>query len=399
MKCIKYHLLFALTSMLIALPVFADESDLVVEFESDPLFSEANVLPGNDVTRFVNVTNNAGASQDIIVEAINVSDPDGFGSVLDLLIEENGDELFSGSLADFFDAGEVSLSSVAGSGGETAYDFTVSFSEGANNTYQGKSLGFDIIVGFKGDEGGGGGDVGGSGGSGGGGGGGGGGGNGPPVQGLVIQNESTVSVSETTATIVWNTSFQATSRVVYDTAAGLFDFNDPPNYGYSNSTAEFNTPANTNGVTLHEVTITGLTPGTSYYYRTISHASPDTISLEHGFTTLTSASSQTNSSTGEMSGEEMGAVGSSETGAFFGVAASPVSEEDIATGSNENLLGASDVQETLGQQEAVAADDSGSDTFGMAAVIFGLGSRSWLIILLILLFVVLMLYIITRRRS
>ena len=140
--------------MSLAGPSYAATEDLVVDFESTPLFSEANFLPGNTVTRTVGVTNNAGSSKDIIVEAINVTDPDDFASALNLVITEGDGELYNDTLADFFDAGEVDLSSVAGSGGSATYDFSVSFVSGSGNSYQENDLGFDIVIGFAGDGGG-----------------------------------------------------------------------------------------------------------------------------------------------------------------------------------------------------------------------------------------------------
>ena len=92
-------------------------------------------------------------------------------------------------------------------------------------------------------------------------------------------------VEETQATIEWTTSYLSTSRVIYDVVSGVFDFSNPPNYGYTFSTLEEDTPASLNGVTRHMVVITGLAPGTTYYFRTISHASPDTIGFESTFTT------------------------------------------------------------------------------------------------------------------
>lgn len=264
--------------LVFASPVFADETDLVVDFEVTPLFDEANFLPGTTVSRTAEVTNNTLDSKDIITEAINVSDPDDFGDVLKMSVKEGAAVLFDGTLADFFDGGEIALSSLA-AGDHTTYVFSVSFESDADNSYQEKSLGFDILIGFKGDEGGGGDD-------GGGGGGGEGDGGGGIFSGLVIQNESSVDVTGATATIVWGTSFKSTSRVVYGTVPGVFDFSDPPNYNYPFSTIEFDTPANPSGVTLHSVTLMGLTPGVTYYFRTISHASPDTISKEGSFTTL-----------------------------------------------------------------------------------------------------------------
>ncbi|OGN08959.1 MAG: hypothetical protein A3J46_05710 [Candidatus Yanofskybacteria bacterium RIFCSPHIGHO2_02_FULL_41_11] len=265
------------------LPAFAkaDENDLVVNFESSPLFNEANFLPGSTVTRTVEVINNTSSAKQIITEAINVSNPDDFSGVLNLVVSKDDTEFYNGSLEEFFSAGEVQLSSVAGGGGSAEYNFSVSFSGDASNEYQTAELGFDILVGFKGE---GGGES--SGDRGGSGGGGGGGGGGLPA-GLSILNETveTLDIETTSATIVWSTSYRSTSRVIYGTVSGVFDLSVTPNYGYEFSTAEEDTPALSNGVFSHSVTITGLTPGTTYYFRTVSHASPDSVSFERSFST------------------------------------------------------------------------------------------------------------------
>ena len=262
----------------VAGPSYSAAGDLVIEFESTPLFNEANFLPGNEITRYAKVTNNTGVSKDIIAEVINVSDPDNFADALTLVISEGDTELFNDSLADFFDAGEVALSEVSGGGSLKQYDFSIVFNSPSGNSYQENSLGFDILIGFAGD--GGGGEEGG--------GGGGGGGGGESSRGLSILNETiqALDVETTSITIVWNTSYRSTSRVVYSTIPNTFDFNSTPNYGYSFSTVELDSPASSNGVLNHSVTITGLTPGTTYYFRTISHASPDSLSFEYSFTTL-----------------------------------------------------------------------------------------------------------------
>jgi hypothetical protein len=50
-----------------------------------------------------------------------------------------------------------------------------------------------------------------------------------------------------------------------------------PNYDYAFSTATFDDPAK---VTSHSITVTGLTPGTLYYFRTVSSGSPTTVGEE-----------------------------------------------------------------------------------------------------------------------
>lgn len=263
----------------------AQEKPIEVEFEKTPLFSEANFLPGDSVTRWVKVTNNSEKVKKIGTEAINVSDPDEFGRVLILKIEENSQILYEASLSEFFSAGEVFLSEVD-PGESTTYYFTVSFEKDASDEFQEKSLGFDLLVGVLGEEG-----ISDSGG-------GGGerifgrGGGAVSVPGLVIKNEGVIEVSTTTAVITWMTSYRATSRVIYgaEWERHQLDLSDNkgdlPKYGYEHTTEEFNTPALINGTTTHKVVLTGLIPNTTYYYRCVSRASPPTISRELSFKTL-----------------------------------------------------------------------------------------------------------------
>ena len=267
------YILAGLAMLFVAFPVFAAVDDLIVEFENTPLFDEANFLPGDDITRSVGVTNNTEVAKDIVVEAINTSDPDGLGDVLIIEITEGITILYTDTIAAFFAAGEIALSELAGLGTETEYDFTIGFEDGSENAYQGKSVGFDILIGFLGE----------------GGGGGGGGGGLPP--GLVIKDESVTvtDIEEFSVTIEWLTSHFSTSQVIYGTAVEdhTLDLSDnigsPPTYGYAHTTAEFDTSPK---VTFHSVSVTGLTPGTTYFFRTVSHASPPTITREYTFATL-----------------------------------------------------------------------------------------------------------------
>ncbi|KKU05888.1 MAG: hypothetical protein UX08_C0001G0015 [Candidatus Collierbacteria bacterium GW2011_GWB1_45_35] len=87
--------------------------------------------------------------------------------------------------------------------------------------------------------------------------------------------------SETGVTIVWNTDHPSTSRVIYETISHP-TLGDAPNYGYAHSTVEKDDSPK---VTSHAVTITGLTAGTTYYYRAVSHGSPEVVGSEKSFTT------------------------------------------------------------------------------------------------------------------
>lgn len=283
---------------------------LVVQFQNNPLFSEANFLPGSEVVRTVGVTNNSDTSQAVMVEAINVVDTGGLGDKLNLLIQEGGVTKYSGTLGQFLRAGEVALSPLA-TGVGTTYSFTVTFDSGANNDTQNTTLGFDLCVGFSGgdkrcgnttvvDGGTGTGDT--NTGTGGGGGTGGvtsgsngpnygmGGGNGllNPTASLIIFNEKASQItggdgsqSTGTALITWETNLPATSWVVYgpNTTTYAFNINNFPAFSYPVYTSE-----NMTQVTYHAVLLTGLTPGRTYSYRVASRITSPTVSSEHQFT-------------------------------------------------------------------------------------------------------------------
>ena len=105
----------------------------------------------------------------------------------------------------------------------------------------------------------------------------------------IITDENLTVNSGTSVTITWTTDHNATSRVVYGTtpvADGSTSSCASPDtttyncYGYSFSTNETDTPANTIGVTSHSVTITGLTSGITYYFRPVSEGSPEAAGSE-----------------------------------------------------------------------------------------------------------------------
>ena len=142
----------------------------------------------------------------------------------------------------------------------------------------------------------------------------------------VISAETSSSVTSTSTTITWTTDDPATSRVIYDTVSHG-ELGAAPNYGYANSTVEADA---TPKVTSHSVSITGLTAGTTYYYRTVSHGSPDAVSSEK--TVATSAASSDGGGGGTSSSGGGGGTGSPGT--------APVCS-DTKPGSAPTLLSAS----------------------------------------------------------
>jgi len=265
---------------------------LSVTFSATPLFSEANFVPGNAVTRTVVVSNNSDSPQQVLVEAVNAVDSGGLGDTLDLLITEADTIRYQGTVGAFLRAGEVPLSLLS-HGASTTYSFEVTFESAAVNDVQDKTLGFDLCVGFSGGTKncgdtviGSGNDTGGTTGSNVGGSTGGsvsvtgGGGIAGPLS-LVIFNEQSRSMLHET-TITWDTNELSTSQVIYGPAsAGPYNLNlTATNFGYPLSTTEDSAK-----VMNHAVLLTGLVPGQTYLYRVVSRASLPTIGYEHQFTT------------------------------------------------------------------------------------------------------------------
>ena len=278
-----FSLLF-LVSIFVVSPADAYAQNLVVDFQEDPLFSEANFLPGNEVLRTVGVENNSDSTQDIIVEAINVVDDDNFGDVLDLVIKEGGTPIYEGTLGNFLSAGEVPLSSIESSS-STTYSFGVTFNSGANNDTQTNVLGFDLCIGFEGGDTNCGNTVIGGGGSGGGGGGGsiGGSSSGRRRTTLEVFNEEVTeeNTGTETAVIEWDSNLLSTSQVIYGKESGgpySLDLTVSPYFGYPLGTVEI--PIK---VTHHTVLLTGLEIGETYVYRVVSRSSPPTVGFEYTF--------------------------------------------------------------------------------------------------------------------
>ncbi|MFH0892732.1 MAG: thrombospondin type 3 repeat-containing protein [Candidatus Falkowbacteria bacterium] len=88
---------------------------------------------------------------------------------------------------------------------------------------------------------------------------------------LTIYNERAGNLSGDFITITWLTNKAGTSRVIYDTVSHPdVSGESAPNYGY-----QWSTELDEEHVTGHSVTITGLTPNTTYYFRPMSSASPE----------------------------------------------------------------------------------------------------------------------------
>ncbi|HRZ30426.1 MAG TPA: PKD domain-containing protein [Candidatus Paceibacterota bacterium] len=86
----------------------------------------------------------------------------------------------------------------------------------------------------------------------------------------VISNIQAINITKTGVTITWTTNIPASSRVIYDTVSHSdITGQTAPNFGYAATTPETDV---TTKVTSHSVDISGLNPGTKYYFRVISQS-------------------------------------------------------------------------------------------------------------------------------
>ncbi len=260
----------------VATPVFAD-TGLTVTFEQQPLFSEANFLPGDTVARSVVVKNTTGNTQTVITGSDNEVSGGSFSEQFTFIISDSTDNqvYFSGTLQDFFDADLVNLGSIAHEE-ERSFVFSATLGEDTDNQMQGAMIGFDLLVGFFGGEvitdnqitsfamGGG-------------------GGNGiTDIERLDIINieVSTQDLEEGTAVITWNTTLSGTSQVVYgESNMGPFSINITlPNFGYPMASTK-----DTEYVDSHSIELVGLTPFTWYKFRVATERVTEHVSSEHQF--------------------------------------------------------------------------------------------------------------------
>ncbi|MFA6105580.1 MAG: hypothetical protein WC725_03220 [Patescibacteria group bacterium] len=241
-----------------------------IYFEQSPLFGSTDIVPGDTVAKWVRVINKVNDNLIVTTAASSVINDDHLGDRLNLIIKKNGVLIYSGTMSEFFTASETILGTIAPY--QTGqYYFTVSFDNAAGNNFQEKTLSFDIAVSAQVSE-----SIGGEtqapqGGS---------SGNSEYIiSDLNLTNISANLVSNlstSSITITWLTNKAATSRVVYDTVPHPdLSMALPPNYGYASSTM-----LDTNKVTSHSVTISGLLLGQAYYLRPISAASPEKFGAE-----------------------------------------------------------------------------------------------------------------------
>ena len=365
------------------------DKNIFVDFNGLP-FDLSNWAPGmNTPLKTIIITNDEDFDIDVYLKALRISSEPESGEadladVLTLTIEGQ-----SKYISDLFTE-NIKLSSV-GFKDFQAYNLFMIFDEDAENEYQNKTINFDFIITVE--------QIGK-------------GGNGegiPPVSipggggvfiaGLTISNEAASNVEDTSVTINWLTNYFSTSRVIYDTISHS-TLGNPPNYGYAFFTPEQDQDPK---VSFHSVRIDDLTPENTYFYRTVSRASPEEVSREeHSFTTLTLAEGEREEAIGEEEEEE-----EEEEIPEGGVTPEVKGEETTGEGVSPVEEGIEEEEEEEEEEEPSFAkasegkEEEGAGTFLAAIGQFfsGLTLKNLLWILLIIAILLLIVFILSRRRK
>ncbi|MCK5096270.1 MAG: hypothetical protein KAR24_02865 [Candidatus Pacebacteria bacterium] len=286
-----------------------DESQgMYVLLAGNPIFDVSNFLPGDTEIEKIKVTNNRPEAQTV---GLKVDDGFDRGCVdigggefclADELIltvaEIGGGPAFSGSLTDFYNAGEIAIVDLTESGGSkdsAEFNFSVHFNEAAGEKeYQEATTMFDLKIGFLSKE-----TVSGEGG-------GSSMGGGSGYISLLLNGVKNIIISgppiltDTDAVIGCETKNSAGGdilsqcRVIYDKDSHPSLTEGPPNYGYEWSTDPTDPPKDFE----HTINLTGLESGETYYYRVVCWASPSKVSTEYVFTTMEESDEEISSDSG-----------------------------------------------------------------------------------------------------
>lgn len=279
----RWLIIFFVFGIIFGCQTVAAAGEIVVNFKTQPLFNSQRLAPGQASQGTIIIENLTNQDKKISLQAVSVSDTNLLAKFLTLQVKSAaGTLLYADRLDKFFLGNEIFLSTLPARA-STTYTLIITLESTLANSAQGKTLSFfDLKIGFAGEP------------------------HNQVVGGgltnqtvisspnLVLDNTiqsylsatdnflSGISSTDFFVLIEWLTTNPATSRVIYaaENEAHNFDFSAPPNYGYAHSI-----PLDENQVTLHQVKLNNLEPNTVYYYRTISTASPPSISREHSFKT------------------------------------------------------------------------------------------------------------------
>ena len=136
--------------------------DLTIDWgvpTGDPIFVVENMLPGDQESRVVEVTNNATISRQVAIRGVKTLETLNFSTVIDFVIKKGVTDIYGGTsatgaktLKQFFqDSGApqgLPLANLAPSQTET-FTFIATFDQDAGNEFQNAKVVFDLIIGVS----------------------------------------------------------------------------------------------------------------------------------------------------------------------------------------------------------------------------------------------------------
>lgn len=124
--------------------------------DGQPIFSVGNFMPGDTEERTVTIFNGALSSKPIAVVGVETEEIKDLADVLEITVSQNGNDLYGGdlgtkTLAQFFQESTIPNAIFLfniNPGESKQLKFKVKFQEGADNSYQGAKVIFNIIIGL-----------------------------------------------------------------------------------------------------------------------------------------------------------------------------------------------------------------------------------------------------------
>ncbi len=153
LRGIVFALLFYFLSASHAIAVTKIDGNLKVTLD-EPLFSSSVVwYPGLSESRTITVTNLDSNVRSVGLRAVSTSQTGNFADALNFEVKEGSFYVYGGSgsksMKDFWNEGEITLSSIP-SGGTKTYTIIVTMPTSAGNGYQNQTAGFDLAIGLIG---------------------------------------------------------------------------------------------------------------------------------------------------------------------------------------------------------------------------------------------------------
>ncbi|KKS78725.1 MAG: hypothetical protein UV54_C0053G0005 [Candidatus Beckwithbacteria bacterium GW2011_GWA2_43_10] len=103
--------------------------------------------PGKSITKTLNLKNSGPETREMAIKGTRTSTINILENVMQISIVGGSTVIWSGSVTDFYGQEKIGMGTFA-PGADLNYDFTVSMSSGANDSYQNKETVFDLTLGF-----------------------------------------------------------------------------------------------------------------------------------------------------------------------------------------------------------------------------------------------------------